>query len=354
MADTMTGTSAAKESADELEKFNAHLETQSLRGLWTRGEMYHSEPTPFGRPHLWKWQTIREGIQTAGRLVPTDFNGARRVITLVHPDLPSGSSPMLGMAVQLVKKGESVYAHRHTAAAIRFVLEGSEDVYTITNGEKCVMEAGDLLVQPSWGWHNHVNESDSDAIWIDCLDVGLMAMFRTMFQEPHPTQTVQLFNSPVDSAVRNPGSVAPPGRQAAKLSYKWTEARAALENMVPEDKTPLDGRCLEYLNTVTGGPTLPTFSCWIQMLEPGEQTVPHRHTSHHVCHAFGGRGVTEAGDTTLEWEKGDFFVIPNWTWHSYRNTSDTEPAFIFSTTDRPLLEGIGLYREEAREAGPAK
>ena len=108
---------------------------------------------------------------------------------------------------------------------MRFVIEGGEGVYTITNGEKCVMERGDLVIQPSWGWHNHINETDQDAIWIDCLDSGLMRMLRTMFQEPHPAEDVRLYNSPVDTAVRNPGLLAPPGQALKSLVYKWPETR---------------------------------------------------------------------------------------------------------------------------------
>jgi gentisate 1,2-dioxygenase len=44
----------------------------------------------------------------------------------------------LNMAVQLVKAGEAVYSHRHTNAAMRFVIEGGEGVYTITDGENAI------------------------------------------------------------------------------------------------------------------------------------------------------------------------------------------------------------------------
>jgi gentisate 1,2-dioxygenase len=37
-----------------------------------------------------------------------------------------------------------------------------------------------------------------------------------------------------------------------------------------------------------------------------------------------------------------------WRWeaHSHRNTSNTQPAILFSVSDRPVLEVIGLYRVE--------
>jgi len=344
----------ASEQITDLKTLDAELERESMRGLWFREEEYSVEPKPFGRPKLWKWTKIRLGLEAAARFVPTNYRGARRAITLVHPSLSAGTSYTLGMAVQLVKPGEAVYAHRHTASAMRFVLEGGEGVYTITDGEKCVMERGDLVIQPNWGWHNHINETDRDAVWIDCLDAGLMRLLRTMFQEPHPGEEVKLFNSPVDNSLRHPGFLAPPGRGLKKLVYKWKETFPALREMLPQDKSPFDGRCLEYRNPAAAGPTFPAFSCWIQMLEGGEETQFHRHTSNHLYHAFKGAGITEAEGEELAWDEGDFFVVPNWSWHRHRNRSGGEPAILFSTTDRPLLEALGVYREEGGDIQGAK
>ena len=205
------------DNGSDLKSLDAELAKDSMRGLWAREEAIRREPTPFGKPMLWKWAKIRAGLEAAGQLITTNYKGARRAISLVHPNMADSTSHTLNMAVQLVKAGEAVYSHRHTNAAMRFVIQGGEGVYTITNGEKCVMERGDLVIQPSWGWHNHINETDQDAIWIDCLDSGLMRMLRTMFQEPHPAEDVRLYNSPVDTAVRNPGLLAPP----AKRSSRW-------------------------------------------------------------------------------------------------------------------------------------
>lgn len=35
-----------------------------------------------------------------------------------------------------------------------------------------------------------------------------------------------------------------------------------------------------------------------------------------------------------------------WRWHRHANLSKTEPAILFSVTDRPVLEMTGLDREE--------
>jgi gentisate 1,2-dioxygenase len=34
----------------------------------------------------------------------------------------------------------------------------------------------------------------------------------------------------------------------------------------------------------------------------------------------------------LEWDAGDFFVVPNWRWHRHKN-SKSKPALLFSTTE---------------------
>jgi gentisate 1,2-dioxygenase len=332
----------------DLKVLDAELAQDSMKGLWVREERMNRKPVPFGKPHLWKWSKIREGLEAAGRLVTTNYKGARRAITLVHPSLDEGTSPTLGYAVQLVKAGESVYSHRHTNAAMRFVIDGAPGVFTITNGEKCVMERGDLVIQPTWGWHNHINETDRDAVWIDCLDSGLMRMLRTTFQEPHPAEDVRLYNSPFDTTLRNPGLLAPPGRPLQPLVYKWPATRRALCDMLPENASAFDGKCLEYRNPITGGSTFPTFSCWIQALDSGETTQEHRHTSNQLYYVIEGCGVTEVEGEALDWEAGDFFVVPNWSWHKHKNQLASAPAILFSTTDRPLHEALGVYREESR------
>jgi gentisate 1,2-dioxygenase len=332
----------------DLKSLDAELAKDSMKGLWAREETVRREPAPFGKPMLWKWAKIRAGLEAAGTLIPTNYKGARRAISLVHPNMSQSTSHTLNMAVQLVKAGEAVYSHRHTNAAMRFVIDGGESVYTITDGEKCVMEKGDLVIQPSWGYHNHINESEHDAIWIDCLDSGLMRMLRTMFQEPHPAEDVRLYNSPVDTAVRNPGLLAPPGKPLKSLVYKWHDTRRALAEVLPEHESACDGKCLEYRNPVTGGSTFPTFSCWIQELESGKETAAHRHTSSQLYYVVEGSGVSDIAGQRLEWEMGDFFVVPNWSWHRHESTSPNIPAVLFSTTDRPLQEAIGVYREETR------
>ena len=45
------------------------------------------------------------------------------------------------------------------------------------------MQTGDLVTTPAWTWHDHYNESSQPVIWLDVLDVRLVAIGK-MIQEP--------------------------------------------------------------------------------------------------------------------------------------------------------------------------
>ena len=51
--------------------------------------------------------------------------------------------------LQLILPGEIAGAHRHTASAIRFILDG-DGAYTQVDGEKTIMEPGDFVLTPNW------------------------------------------------------------------------------------------------------------------------------------------------------------------------------------------------------------
>lgn len=56
--------------------------------------------------------------------------------------------------------------------------------------------------------------------------------------------------------------------------------------------------------------------------------------------------MLSAEAVALDWGEKDCFIVPLWRWHSHRNNSKTDPAIVFSMSDRPILEAAGLYREE--------
>jgi gentisate 1,2-dioxygenase/1-hydroxy-2-naphthoate dioxygenase len=96
---------------------------------------------------------------------------------------------------------------------------------------------------------------------------------------------------------------------------------------------------------------MPTIACRAQWLGPGEATRLHRHTSSTIYHVIEGEGTTEVGPSAsggagYEWGTRDCFFVPSLQWYRHVNRSKTSPALLFSVTDRPVLESLGLYREE--------
>src|SRR5262249_17988597 len=132
--------------------------------------------------------------------------------------------------------------------------------------------------------------------------------------------------------------------------YPWADTYATLLALKASESPgdPYDGLQLMYSHPLTGGPTLPTFACEIQMLTPGLKTVAHRHLSTTAYHVVSGAGVTEVGGQALEWAKGDIFVVPPWAWHHHEN-HETEDAILFTMDDWPALTALGFYREEGAD-----
>jgi gentisate 1,2-dioxygenase len=61
-----------------------------------------------------------------------------------------------------------------------------------------------------------------------------------------------------------------------------------------------------------------------------------------VLVAVEGTGETIVGDTVFRWKPRDVFVVPSW--HTHRHHPDGE-AVLFSFSDRPVQEKLGLWRE---------
>ena len=344
--------SARKQSRFEtVGALNEWLAGQQMRGQWmSAGRTAPAGPKPFGVPYIWTSEVIREGLDAALELVPLGKNDARRTAVLIHPSLPFESyatCPSLTVSVQYVLPGEVALAHRHTGDAIRFIVDGDPQAYTVVNGQQCRMERGDLILTPNWGWHEHHNDGEKPVMWVDGLNIPVIATFRAQFFEPFPA------SDGIQPILRDGDAPMQPGvtgstleAQPNQLIYKWRDAQNALNSMGPAERSPFDGRCLEY-RAAGGGHTLPTFSCWIQMLDPGQQARSHRHSYSHVYYVFEGEGVTEIDGQDLPWKKGDCFVVPNWTWHAHRNTDPKNAAVLFSMNDVPVMEKIGVLREEA-------
>ena len=335
-----------------LEDFDLDLEKKNLEGHWAMQRSPWLEPVPTVKPYLWKWAEIYESLSRAGELVGLD-QSERRTVRLVNPGLKQNvrsATRTIHLSVQMVKPGEIARAHRHNMTAIRFVVRG-RGAYTAVEGEQFFMEEGDLILTPNWSWHDHYNGGEEAIIWLDGHDGPLVHSLEVGFFEPF-SKSQQPIEKPADFSSRQFGLARPswnsPTLKNPPLRYKWSDTYPALQTLSQSAGDPYDGVLLRYVNPLTGGWTLPTMSCEIQMLRAGEETRSHRHTSSTIYHVFRGKGSTVINGEKYDWQPGDCFVVPLWSWHQHQNGADTEEAILFSLSDRPILESLNLYREEGR------
>jgi gentisate 1,2-dioxygenase len=242
----------------------------------------------------------------------------------------------------------------HSASALRFIMEG-EGAYTIVDGHKMSLKANDFVLTPNGTWHEHgVEASGSPCIWQDGLDIPLVNALEANFFAVHP-DLYQPVGYPLDDTSNTFGS---PGLRPANdtwskgysplFKYEWEPTYEALNKYAKAtDGSPYDGVVMQYVNPITGGPVMQTIGAAMQMLRPGEKTRAHRHTGSTIYQAAKGAGYSIIGGKRFDWAARDIFCVPSWVWHEHGNASEKEDACLFSFHDLPVMQALGLYREEA-------
>jgi gentisate 1,2-dioxygenase len=100
---------------------------------------------------------------------------------------------------------------------------------------------------------------------------------------------------------------------------------------------------MQYINPAAGGPPMPAIAAFLQLLPAGFRGEAYRSTDATVFCAAEGAGVSRIGNEVFEWRDHDIFVVPSWRPVSH---SAREDAVLFSFSDRPAQQALGLWREE--------
>lgn len=332
--------------------FFEELSQRNLKPLWlVLSSIFTPEPTTPVQPCLWRWEDVRKYCLHAAEIVSAE-QAERRVLMLVNPGLNGepAITQTLYAGVQIILPGEIARSHRHSAAALRFIIEGSGG-YTSVDGEETIMEEGDFIITPNWTWHDHGNRSDKPIIWLDGLDLPLTMRLNQIFYQPYEQERFPV-TFPTDSSADAFGfGILPRAQSWDKpfspiINYKWERAWRALKAAEQRGLiSEFDDVIIEYKNPVTGGPALPTMAAYLQLLRPGVTTRAHRHTSSTVYLVVRGEGITEINGVPFEWREHDIFCIPTWAEHRHINRS-REEAVLFSFSDEPVVRSLGFYREQ--------
>jgi len=344
------------EDTPELLDYYNQLEGFDTGALWTVANKIEPwEPVSSSVPTLWRFNDLREHVLRSIELVTPEKAG-RRVVYLNNPGRQDVAAAVgwIYAGLQAMKPGELASAHRHSASAVRFIMEGA-GAYTIVDGHKMTLGANDFVLTPNGTWHEHgVSEEGTTCIWQDGLDIPLMNALEANFYEVHPDLN-QAVGHPVDDMVKIWGqSGLRPDRESWQkgysplFKYRWDMTYEALtEYASVTDGSPYDGVLMEYVNPVTSGPVMQTMGASMQMLRPGEATKAHRHTGSYLYHVAKGSGYSVINGKRFDWGKHDIFCVPSWAWHEHVNKSDTEDACLFCLNDLPVMRSLGVYREEA-------
>src|SRR5712692_658615 len=170
-----------------------------------------NEPRSASVPAIWHYKDVRPLVAESGDLISAK-EAERRVLVLENPALRGQSriTQSLYAGLQLILPGEIAPAHRHSASAIRFVLDGA-GAYTAVEGERTVMQRGDFVLTPNWAYHDHGNTSDKPMIWLDVLDLPTINFYETMFSEHLGEETQPVGHVDGDSLAFFGSGVLPDG-----------------------------------------------------------------------------------------------------------------------------------------------
>jgi gentisate 1,2-dioxygenase len=338
----------------ERQAFYDRIDRQNLSALWNvLSDLVTPEPRSACQPYLWKFDAIRGYMLEAGALI-TAKEAERRVLILENPGLrgQSRATTSLYAGVQLVLPGEIAPAHRHSQSALRFILEG-HGAYTAVNGERTMMQVGDFVITPSLAWHDHGNQTDVPMFWLDGLDIPVVGMLDASFSEPLGTDEQPIQRPPGDSVARYGHNMLPVdwkrrGTTSPVFNYPYERSREALEQLKKSEQwDPCHGIKMRYVNPETGDFAMPTIGTFLQLLPKGFTTSRYRATDATVFTVVEGQGRTRVGDKVLEWKAKDIFVVPSW--RSVSHEVDEE-AMLFSFSDRPIQDKLGLFREDRGNA----
>lgn len=341
------GTTPADNAARE--NYYDDIRPLNLAPLWTvlKG-LVPAQPVSAAKPWKWTWADVYPQLLRAGGLISAE-EAERRVLVLENPGLPGKSqiSDTLYGGLQLILPGETAPAHRHTQSALRFVLHGT-GAYTAVEGEKTPMQRGDFIITPHWTWHDHGHEGSEPVVWLDGLDVPLVTFLRAGFREEYTQKAQTTYQAAGESAARFgsgllPLDYRPHGLTSPLFSYPYARSREAIEVQARSAEPDAHlGICLRYVNPVTGGWTMPTIGTVLRYYPKDFTTRPYRSTDSTVLVGLEGDAEIRVGETAMRIGPNDIVVIPGWSEWTVAAQQDT---VVFSYSDRPVYEKLGLLRE---------
>jgi gentisate 1,2-dioxygenase len=129
------------------------------------------------------------------------------------------------------------------------------------------------------------------------------------------------------------------------INYPYAKMKPSLERLKKTgDIDKRHGARVRYANPVNGGPVIPTMGANLSLLPKGFKGEPYRSTDGTVFCVAEGTGTTVIDGKPFEWGVNDVFVVPPWKRYQHQVTGNAD-AVLFSISDRPAQEALGIWRE---------
>ena len=289
---------------------------QDLVPLWDRPPDFLPLRPP-AASHRWRYADVRADLHRVADQLDKEASD-RRVALLANPQL-TGAAATDGLhgGIQLLLDGESAAPHRHTPSALRIGLEGM-GIVTMVDDDELPLGPLDVVLNPSGTWHGHVERGRGGGLWLDVVDLPLVAALGGVFFEPtatHPT-----------SSLLDPPSVP------STVRYGWHETEAMLDNAPSIDGVRTVG--------FGDGSVMATMAVTVHEVEADATLRLAGHTGGAIV--LIGRGTFIADDASLD--EFDVVGLRSWTPHSLHAGPHGGTVFVVDTS--PVLRALGLYREE--------
>ncbi|HSV79413.1 MAG TPA: cupin domain-containing protein [Ramlibacter sp.] len=269
-------------------------------------------------PVHWRYRDIRPALVAAGRVIGTDLAERRNfVLRNPFPGNDFATTRTLVGAYQSILPGERARSHRHSAHALRIIIE-SRGSYSVVNGKRHPMESGDIVLTPGGHWHGHGHDGDEQAFWFDCLDLPLVHLLEPMTAQDHPDQWEADPEEDAASPMRIPGQSV-----LAQLA-------AAGED------SAYFGRTIDVSSQM-----MRTITIKAHQWPAGWRNRAYRQTANQIFVVLGGQGASQVGDKRFDWAFGDVFVAPLATRVAHRVDED---ALVVALSDEGLMKFCGFHQ----------
>jgi gentisate 1,2-dioxygenase len=325
---------------------------------------------PKAIPFLWSCESDIEPILARAVELVTMDDSERRSLVLMNPGLAPRRATVSTMytAYRLNDANEIMPPHRHSPNAIRLGLKGKGN-FTGVDGENIVFGPGDMVLTPNDTWHNHGTVGNEPALNLSVLDLPLVESLNAVhfehdYKEMENGKLVskkrqsERFSSDYSQRIYGYGGMMPrfaskqprgAGTSSPMFVYRYDMMLELLHRHRENDGDVHDGLLVEYIDPTSGAPVFKTMTFFMQMLHPGQKTLPVKTTASLLVSPFEGEGYSLVDGQKFSWNKFDTLAVPAGSWFEHINTGK-EPLILFVASDEPTLKKLSLYKKWGKSA----